>query len=518
MFGQCSNCGSLLDETSIIGKLLVLSSVADQLRKGNSSLDVGFDVHARIRELQSRIRSRKNQMNHLRSILDVLSADEDLAQDEVKKYRSLLSPIRRLPEEILLRIFQFLPRGKNPRDTSRSPWILGQICSYWRFISVNCPLLWTVLKADERHVEHFSFQPAVEMFLKRSAALPLHIVVKANGIRNRTNSDRYAVFLQELCRHSHRWRTIILPIPTPVLFEQLRIVQGRLPILHHLALNIVALHDPPRRTSFSTDAFIHAPQLERVRLDMDVPGNISLPMSQLTVFDICQVSWKDLHGMLTRGSNLTTLRVVCYPPRTTPTLPIISHSRLQTLIIDGDLRFLSYVQLPKLTTLEILPPLHNDISEAVISLIERSDCPLSSLLLRNSIPIISIPCLLSMAKSMAALQHLAFEVDRFSGNYIFSELADAAVLPSLRQMDIFSSDGGALLPNGSLQKLILARRSIATPVLQSFRLRVAPSVTISSFLGNFAGLLCDLQEYSCEMGIGIMVHVGDEPILDLPCS
>ncbi|KAK0187057.1 hypothetical protein F5146DRAFT_894794, partial [Armillaria mellea] len=82
------------------------------------------------------------QIKHLRSILEVLSADEIMAQDEVQKQYSLLSPIRCLPAELLLHIFRFIPTGGNPGDITRSPWILGHICSYWRVISVNYPSLW----------------------------------------------------------------------------------------------------------------------------------------------------------------------------------------------------------------------------------------------------------------------------------------------------------------------------------------------------------------------------------------
>ncbi len=245
----------------------------------------------------------------------------------MEKHYSLLSPIQCLPAELLLHIFQFIPTGSDPRDISRSPWILGHICSYWRAISVNCPALWTFLKAEEHHVEHSSFQPVVKEFLKQSANLPLHVSMKANSVAHRlTHPDCYAVFLQELCRHSHQWQTIRLPIPTPASSEQLRNIRGRLPLLRGMALKIHSTHDLPCHMTIPIDAFLLAPQLVQVKLDTDAPGHVALPMSQLEVFHICQVSWKDLHSILNWCSGMITLTIFCHPPRTTLTLPIITHS------------------------------------------------------------------------------------------------------------------------------------------------------------------------------------------------
>ncbi|KIM39579.1 hypothetical protein M413DRAFT_415564, partial [Hebeloma cylindrosporum] len=62
----------------------------------------------------------------------------------IQPYQALLSPIRRLPLDIMENIFLCcLPTQRNPAmSTLEAPLKLGRICSSWRSFAYSCPRLW----------------------------------------------------------------------------------------------------------------------------------------------------------------------------------------------------------------------------------------------------------------------------------------------------------------------------------------------------------------------------------------
>ncbi|KAJ7114061.1 hypothetical protein C8R44DRAFT_550044, partial [Mycena epipterygia] len=60
---------------------------------------------------------------------------------------AVLSPLRRMPPEILCQIFSAtlptaLDMASGRWNVGDSPWVLGQICSGWRAVSLSYPSLW----------------------------------------------------------------------------------------------------------------------------------------------------------------------------------------------------------------------------------------------------------------------------------------------------------------------------------------------------------------------------------------
>ncbi|KAJ7608988.1 hypothetical protein FB45DRAFT_670999, partial [Roridomyces roridus] len=60
--------------------------------------------------------------------------------------RTTLSPLRRMPPELLRHIFGFalpiLASEVDGRVTSHSPWTSTHVCSRWRDIAISTPSLW----------------------------------------------------------------------------------------------------------------------------------------------------------------------------------------------------------------------------------------------------------------------------------------------------------------------------------------------------------------------------------------
>ncbi|KAJ7117629.1 hypothetical protein C8R44DRAFT_555445, partial [Mycena epipterygia] len=63
---------------------------------------------------------------------------------------AILSPLRRMPPELLCEIFSWtLPSVREALqrrrfDTKHSPWVLTQICSRWRAIALSTASLWSL--------------------------------------------------------------------------------------------------------------------------------------------------------------------------------------------------------------------------------------------------------------------------------------------------------------------------------------------------------------------------------------
>ena len=93
--------------------------------------------------------------------------------------RSLGSPIRSLPMEVLCRIFQFcipVSAGHNMETPARAaPVILGQVCKYWRDVSWGDRSLWSRLRIDLGSDPHPQLEWAIDTHNDRAATEVLSI-------------------------------------------------------------------------------------------------------------------------------------------------------------------------------------------------------------------------------------------------------------------------------------------------------------------------------------------------------
>ncbi|KAJ7439210.1 hypothetical protein FB451DRAFT_1570042 [Mycena latifolia] len=77
--------------------------------------------------------------------LQQLAVLDEPLEAEIKEHKALLSPIRRIPQDILETVFvACLPTAHNAIINVREvPLLLGHICSYWRSVAHSMPTLWT---------------------------------------------------------------------------------------------------------------------------------------------------------------------------------------------------------------------------------------------------------------------------------------------------------------------------------------------------------------------------------------
>ncbi|KAJ7167141.1 hypothetical protein C8R43DRAFT_917384 [Mycena crocata] len=121
----------------------------------------------------------EDSISKLSLILSELRFQKRQRTDSVSTLRGVLSPIRRLPSEILGEIFLNLTNGDDGEDPitdfEKPPGLLGRVSSRWRAVSRNMPRLWNCpyLTADAFTTN--SQAAFIREIFQRSQNLPLDV-------------------------------------------------------------------------------------------------------------------------------------------------------------------------------------------------------------------------------------------------------------------------------------------------------------------------------------------------------
>lgn len=96
---------------------------------------------------KSEIETKAAEIQRLNKKLGDLQKERDAIQQSMEKYSTILSPIRRIPSDILKHIFYLcLPTNHNPvMSVTEAPLLLIRICRFWRSTALSCHGLWAKL-------------------------------------------------------------------------------------------------------------------------------------------------------------------------------------------------------------------------------------------------------------------------------------------------------------------------------------------------------------------------------------
>ncbi|RDB14981.1 hypothetical protein Hypma_016188 [Hypsizygus marmoreus] len=120
---------------------LLISLSQHQLSSVVECLDSGPTLPSKKQTgiLKDAISSNEQAIMNLRTLIRGLKA-------ETKHYRSLLSPIRILPNELLLEVFRLLmPNEDVPPHAHSAPLVLCHVCASWRTLVLSIPEFWSRL-------------------------------------------------------------------------------------------------------------------------------------------------------------------------------------------------------------------------------------------------------------------------------------------------------------------------------------------------------------------------------------
>ncbi|KAH7884471.1 hypothetical protein F5I97DRAFT_1458677 [Phlebopus sp. FC_14] len=237
------------------------------LAKPRAELEV---VENNIGRLQARLTDLQQRKRELTSYVDDLDA--------------LLSPIKRMPPEIMARVFDFCGdvhvRGPHCEPNKRAPLLLGSVCRSWRNLSLAMPRLWTALYLNLPTCGNFEKQEDIlHAWLQRSRPFPISLWLWNNFLTD----DVPDTFLRKLTRviseNTDRWKAIFIHFPAYTRDWQYftALVQCQFPALEELEISPQCTPWAPFRPEF-------LPRLKELQIPAGAmpDSHKTLPWTQLT--------------------------------------------------------------------------------------------------------------------------------------------------------------------------------------------------------------------------------------------
>ncbi|KAK0230400.1 hypothetical protein IW262DRAFT_400043 [Armillaria fumosa] len=451
---KCTTCGApcnstpmfLSDDLPFLPTLLrnnepPTGSMIGSLRSSALRVSATIDeIQAEILRTNDFLKTLQDKRRHLQLI------EED--------YKAVLSPVRRVPSEVLAEIFYACSRnakskwGYNVFDVKAGPWVLSRVCRSWRKVSCSLfPSSWanflvpvrqelrkdpiSLLKAalshcGNRKLEFIFYGPRWD-----SRDVDLEV--------RRTSKSLFQILLSL----SHRWKSVDLDI-TQELFRLLSSVRGKVSCLETCVIST-----GPITESFNALEF--APSLKHLAFKglRDCLLPVPVLASNLVSFsdDRATDYFGHLHQMyldIVRGSPSLDEIEVRHQSQAEGDLPVatprIIHPALSTLATrEGS--FMRSLELPMLEAVDIQENSHEvddrstfpDVLPALHDLIIRSRCSLTSLTIADTVLDDNIVSILSLSPELAFLK---FRLTQWSED---SDFILQIVIEKMAEMTIDSS-------------------------------------------------------------------------------
>ncbi|KAJ7677768.1 hypothetical protein DFH06DRAFT_1167126 [Mycena polygramma] len=262
------------------------------------------ETEAQLASVEDEIARVSEQLKKLRQMRSSLSSYRT-------RNRAILSPLRRMPPEILGEIFMCtlpssnlrIARGKGIQITD-SPWVLTHVCQDWKKISLSIPSLWSsVIVSYSPKIGPAAYPVAmVETQIARAQNSHLKIHFYGHEGAYPENSQKQIEMFKSLARHALRWGELNVQL-TLALIPLLADLRGRLPSLRKLWIKWSRPNGLPVPAQ-SIDAFRDAPCLLDIGVDC-YPRLLSVHFAaqHLTRYEL-EASWETHREILKLATNL----------------------------------------------------------------------------------------------------------------------------------------------------------------------------------------------------------------------
>ncbi|KAJ7648300.1 hypothetical protein DFH06DRAFT_574683 [Mycena polygramma] len=390
---HCRGSGVVSPENAVVRELdmgVVPGTRHHQLLNSNE-LPEEHEV-ASIRSFTSNVATRlvplDKEIFELQHRLKQLLSERASLSNLHAKTSAILSPLRRIPPEILSEIFWWTlpaakdaPRRRRFRPTD-SPWILTHICSRWRGVSISDSSLWSLVPISYGPETNSSISTAypldmVETQISRASKLKIHFYAHPS-----CDPGPQVELFTFLAQHSSRWEELSLGSAV-YLVPVLASVRDCLPSLRRAYIHGV-LQDNQAGSSQSCDYFRQAPCL----VDISILNHhrfitFDLPIHNLTHYRfICP--WPMHQGVLTMAKNLVEahIRLDHDDGPWQESGEIIELALLRRLYVSHP-KILDYLRTPHLEDFSVtfLDEEVWHLPTCLTSLVSRSLCPLRLLCL-----------------------------------------------------------------------------------------------------------------------------------------
>ncbi|KAF8992811.1 hypothetical protein BDZ89DRAFT_1172867 [Hymenopellis radicata] len=255
--------------------------------------------------LQNVLRAKRARLLSLDLQLCALHRERDELFDNVSQLQAAVSPLRRMPADVLGEIFDLcatfdpeppvyniwckydarfaIPRCFGGLDKSTAPWVLAQVSSHWRQVVMDYPLLWSRIFVNLERVDHVG---KLASYLGRGGQhlIDVHVFAKDP---NRVSPT----LLNAVIATSPRWSLIDLDCPISLFRHLPTLSLPELTTFHVKLFPVPITDDATIITTFS-----QAHNLRRVsvahlnsrnahirplRLPSPLMSTVALPFSQI---------------------------------------------------------------------------------------------------------------------------------------------------------------------------------------------------------------------------------------------
>lgn len=245
------------------------------LRLGyNESTALENHTKGLISEAEARILRNDSQIQNL-----IYQREQE--PETIVKLRATITPIRKVPTELLTEIFTFslladVRYYRRPSLQVRETVLrLSQVCAFWRQVALHTPHLWRAFfDIDAGMSRKFSdgYVAMMQTFLSRSAPLPI-------PIRIRCDAPGTEAVVKSLLPSANRWESLEFACQTLSCLSYLR--PGSLGTLTALHLECIGNRRLP-----TIDVFLSAQRLREVTLRVSHLCQFRIPWALLTSINL----------------------------------------------------------------------------------------------------------------------------------------------------------------------------------------------------------------------------------------
>ena len=283
-------------------------------------------IRNQLSEVEIELTYLNEQITAAAAVLHKLVDQRTQLTTEITEYRISLAPHKKLPPELLGKIFQYCVPDKTclPPGLYDSPLLLCQVCRSWREVALGTPTFWNRIAVEfksSRRVRPINLLDMAKIWLSRSGVtIPLSIALDVDHAHDDGGLGMSSV--QALIRpYIHRCREITLRLPTISFRPFLQLSGGSAEILEVLDLQCIDRVDLDRSWSDIIDVFVSANRLlhsvtfTRTNDMFRGPQLLRLPYSHLTHLRIVDtwINPDTCHAMLRQCTNLVNCSMVALP-------------------------------------------------------------------------------------------------------------------------------------------------------------------------------------------------------------
>ncbi|KAJ7598042.1 hypothetical protein C8J56DRAFT_921611 [Mycena floridula] len=339
-----------------------------------------YKVYQKIVRLQAAIAQ-------LQATLKVACDEHDQLLDARAAHETIMSPVRRLPSDVVFEILQWASTSNYAVghesvpivtfDHREGPWPFMSICRHWRAVITSDARFWSNISISRCGNPAF-FLESLQFILGHSKDALLTLRVASVPIHLEKDAMRL------LIPHSHRWVDFSLDCYLEDIYAELdkALYKGSVPQLRRLSMQYTNVIIP-------LSCFEVAPSLQtlRVRLDRLSP-NLCCPWKQIRHLHIIDhyIKAEDAVSCLPMMPNLVDCTFDVWEdenPRMTIRMPHLRCLKVKVCRTPSRcIEFLKCFEVPVLEEMNVGES--QEEIEAAATLIRRNACPISTLNLQDS--------------------------------------------------------------------------------------------------------------------------------------